>query len=486
MTTCEAPVLAIDVGTSAVKCGLVSADGSVTAAVRPVATTAAPGGVHEVDAGAWMAAIADCARELGTQRALTAVVVTGNGPTVVPAGADTQPLHPAITWLDRRSSGEARLIAEHTGRAREASFFLSKIYWVFRHAPELYRQAHGFVSGPEYVELRLTGDWHTNLPAPGFQRFYWERDVVSGLGMDPDKLPRFVATGTPLGSTVETAAAELGIPAGVPVYAGAPDYVMAMLGTAAVRERITSNRSGSSDGLNYCCPRPVEDARLLCLPHIIDGLFTVAGLISTTGKALEWFARLMQDDGTIFERAAAGEPGAGGVLFLPYLAGERTPLWRGDVRGVFSGLSLEHGGVELARAVLEAIGYALRDSVALIEDLAGPVDAIRVSGARAGNHWLNQIKADILGRPLLVPEVLDAELTGCACIAAHALGVDASVADAAQRLVRISETVEPRVQHAARYDDGFARYRRQQGLLQESVGLRPAPGAGRCGPEAAP
>ena len=465
MTTWEAPVLAIDVGTSAVKCGLVSAAGSVAVAVRPVATTARPDGVHEVDAEAWMAAVAHCVHVLGAQRTLTAVVVTGNGPTVVPVAADARPLHPAITWLDRRSSGEARLIAERTGRAREASFFLAKIYWVFRHAPELYRQTRGFVSGPEYVELRLTGDWHTNLPAPGFQRFYWEHDVVDELGMDPAKLPPFVTTGCPLGCTMETAAAELGIPAGVPVYAGAPDYVMAMLGTATVREGVTSNRSGSSDGVNYCSPRPVDDARLLCLPHVIDGLFTVAGLISTTGKALEWFARVVQDDGTLFERAAAGAPGAGGVSFLPYLAGERTPLWRGDVRGVFSGLGLEHGRVELARAVLEAIGYALRDSVTLIEELAGPVDAIRVSGARAANHWLNQIKADIVGRPLLVPEVLDAELTGCACIAAHALGFDGSVGAAAQRLVRIIDTVEPRVRHAARYDDGFARYRRQQGLL---------------------
>ena len=465
MTSWEAPVLAIDVGTSAVKCGLVSAAGSVAVAVQPVATTAAPGGVHEVDAEAWMAAIAHCVRVLGAPRALTAVVVTGNGPTVVPAGADARPLHPAITWLDRRSSGEARLIAERTGRAREASFFLSKIYWVFRHAPELYRQTRGFVSGPEYVELRLTGDWHTNLPAPGFRRFYWDHDVVEALGMDPDKLPRFVATGRPLGHTAGTAATELDIPAGVPVYAGAPDYVMAMLGTAAVREGVASNRSGSSDGLNYCSTRPVDDARLLCLPHVIDGLFTVAGLISTTGKALEWFAGVVQDDGTLFERAAAGEPGAAGVLFLPYLAGERTPLWRGDVRGVFSGLGLEHGRVELARAVLEAIGYALRDSVALIEELAGPVGAIRVAGARAGNHWLNQIKADIVGRPLLVPETLDAELTGCACIAAHALGIDGSVGAAAQRLVRIVDTIEPRLRHAARYEDGFARYRRQQGLL---------------------
>ena len=465
MVDWETPVLAIDVGTSVVKCGLAQADGSIAVAAAPIATTAAAGGVHEVDAEEWIRAIAQCHAALGTPRALAAIVVTGNGPTVVAAGADARPLHPAITWLDRRSAAEANLIAERTGRPREAGFFLSKIYWLHRHVPQLYRQTHGFVSGPEYVELRLTGHWHTNLPAAEFQRFYWDDEVVQELGMDPAKLPPFIATGTPLGTTSERAAAELGIPAGVPVFAGAPDYVMALLGTAAVTEGTTCNRSGSSDGVNYCSSRPVSDQRLLCLPHIIDGLFTVSGLISTTGKALEWFARLVKGDQRLFERAAQGAAGAGGALFLPYLAGERTPLWRGDVRGVFSGLALEHGQLELARAVLEAVGYALRDSVSLIESHGGTVDAIRLSGARGGSRWLNQIKADITGRRFLVPAVLDAELTGCAGIASHALGVDPDLGTAARRLVRIADTIEPRPEHAALYDEGFARYKREQGRL---------------------
>ena len=465
MATWEAPVLAIDVGTSVVKCGLVQADGSTTVAAQPVAATAAAGGVHEVDAEEWLRAIARSVVALGAPRALAAVVVTGNGPTVVPAGADARPLHPAITWLDRRSGAEASVIAERTGRLREAGFFLSKIFWVYRHAPLLYRQTYGFVSGPEYVELRLTGHWHTNLPAPEFQRFYWNAALVEELGMDPAKLPPFIATGTPVSTTSRHAAAELGIPAAVPVFAGAPDYVMALLGTAAVTEGEACNRSGSSDGVNYCSGRSINDPRLLCLPHIIDGLFTVSGVISTTGKALEWFARLVDADDWLYQRAARAPAGAGGVLFLPYLAGERTPLWRDDVRGVFSGLGLEHGRVELARAVLEAVGYALRDSISLIEAHGATVGAIRLSGARGAARWLNQIKADITGRRLLVPAVLDAELTGCACVASQALGIDPGLVTAARRLVRVAETILPRSEHAAGYADGFARYKREQERL---------------------
>ena len=465
MMTWEAPVLAIDVGTSVVKCGLVTADGAAAVSAQPIAASVAAGGAHEVDAEEWMHAIARSVATLGAPSALAAVVVTGNGPTVVAAGRNARPLHPAITWLDRRSAPEARLIAERTGRPQEAGFFLSKIFWVYRHAPLLYRQTHGFVSGPEYVELRLTGHWHTNLPAPEFRRFYWDTVLVEELGMDPAKLPPFVATGTPVGTTVRSVAAELGIPAGVPVFAGAPDFVMALLGTGTVANGETCNRSGSSDGVNHCSGHAVHDPRLLCLPHVVDGLFNVAGVISTTGKALEWFAQLVHGDGELFRRAAQTPAGAGGVLFLPYLAGERTPLWRDDVRAVFSGLGLEHGRLELARAVLEAVGYALRDSVSLIEAHGGNVDAIRLAGARGGAGWFNQIKADILGRRLLVPAVLDAELIGCACVASQALGADPSLAAAARRLVRVVDTVVPRTERAARYDEGFARYRREQARL---------------------
>lgn len=465
MATWEAPVLAIDVGTSVVKCALVQADGATTLAAQPITPATAGGGVHEVDAEEWLRAIARNVAALGAPRALAAVVVTGNGPTIVPAGADARPLHPAITWLDRRSGAEAKLIGERTGRPREAGFFLSKVFWVKRHAPQLYRRTHGFVSGPEYVELRLTGHWHTNLPAPGFQRFYWHSDLVEELGMEPAKLPPFTATGAAVGATSRRAAGELGIPAAVPVFAGAPDYVMALLGSAAVRAGDTCNRSGSSDGVNHCSVRPVDDARLLCLPHMVAGLFTLSGVISTTGTALEWFARLVNDGGDLFRRAARAPAGAGGVLFLPYLAGERTPLWRDDVRGVFSGLGLEHGRVELARAVLEAVGYALRDSVSLIEAHGGAVDAIRLAGARGGTRWLNQVKADVTGRRLLVPEVPEAELTGCACVAARALGTDPGFAAAAQRLVRIADTIEPNPRHAERYAEGFARYQREQARL---------------------
>ena len=448
-----------------VKCGLAQADGQVTVAARPLAAAVSGAGRHEVAPAAWVRAIAACVRDLGLPRKLAAVVVTGNGPTVVPAAADATPLGHAVTWLDQRSTAESRLIAERTGREREAGFFLGKIFWFYRHAPQLYRQTHGFLSGPEFIELRLTGHWHTNLPAPAFQRFYWDADTVEALGMDPAKLPPFIATGSALGGTSAQAEREMGIPAGVPVIAGAPDFVMAMLGTGAVAAGDTCNRSGTSDGINYCSPRAVDDQRLLCLPHIVDGLYTVSGVISTTGKALEWFAHLVGRDPTLFERAAQAAPGAGGVLFLPYLAGERTPLWRDDVRGVFSGLALEHGRVELARAVLEAVGYTLRDSVTLIEANGGAVNEIRLAGAGAYTRWLNQIKADILGRRLLVPAVADAELTGCACVGLHALGVEPTLAAAARRLVRVVEVIEPQPQHAALYREGFARFKREQARL---------------------
>lgn len=466
MGNSEGPVLAIDVGTSVVKCGLVTVDGSVTTDTQRIFPKSSPDGTYEVNPEEWLRAVAKCVAALKLPNTLAALVVTGNGPTVVPAASNMRPLLPAITWLDRRSTLETQIIAERTGLPREASFFMSKIYWIYRHEPKLYRETHGFVSGPEFVALRLTGCWHTALASQGFQRFYWDEDLVEAIGIDAMKLPPFIATGTPIGTTSNMASDETGIPVSTPVFAGAPDYVMALLGTAAVSEGITCNRSGSSDGISYCSAQQLTDPRLLCLPHIVDNLFTVSGLISTTGRAIEWFAELTGGNpNNLFEYAAKSSAGAGGLLFLPYLAGERTPLWRNDVRALFSGLGLEHSRAELSRAVLEGIGYALRDSVTLIEEHGCRVETIRIAGAPNKSHLLNQIKADILGRPLLLPQVPEAELIGCACIASYALTRDRSIRAAANRLVKITNTIYPRGEYSTIYDEGFAHYKRQQEFL---------------------
>jgi xylulokinase len=206
----------------------------------------------------------------------------------------------------------------------------------------------------------------------------------------------------------------------------------------------------------------VPDRRLLCLPHIVAGLTNVSGIISTSGKAVDWLRAAAGRDGgfeALLAAAGTSPAGAGRLLFLPYLAGERSPHWDPHARGAFLGLSLSHRWEDLARAVLESIGFAIRDVLEVMAENGLAVEELRVAGTQARASALNRIKADITGRPLLVPEVPESELLGAACVGLASLGFYATPVDAARACVRIARRFDPDAGTRGLYDEMFGLYR---------------------------
>ena len=185
-------------------------------------------------------------------------MVSGNGPTLVPVGRDGRPLDFAMTWLDRRGVEEARLAAEATGRYVDPSFYLPKALWLFRHKPRVYRDTRHFLACPEFVDFFLTGEACTVLPSEPFQPYIWTAEAIEKLGMDPRKFPPFVRPGADIGRVRAEAEEVLGIPAGTPVFAGGPDFIMTLLGTATTVPGRACDRAGTSEGINLCTRAPVD------------------------------------------------------------------------------------------------------------------------------------------------------------------------------------------------------------------------------------
>ncbi len=476
----DGTILAFDIGTSWIKGALVDERGRVAASGRhPVAALpSAQPLFHELDPRQWVDGMRTVAGRLfaaADGRAVRGIVISGNGPTLVPAGADGEPVHPAISWLDRRATEESRLIGEKTGSTVDPSFFLPKVYWLARRRPEVYAATRLFLSCPEYLDFLLTGHAHTILPSEGFKRYIWTEEALRALGLDTGRFPPFIAPGAEVGRVTPAAAARLGLPAGVPVFAGGPDFIMSLLGSATVRPGRVCDRGGSSEGVNLCAAAPVDDRRLLVLPHVIPGLFNVSGLISTTGRALDWFRGIVgsaPEHGDWLEEIGRVPPGAGRLLFLPYLAGERSPLWDPYARGAFLGLTLRHTTADLGRAVVESVGYAIRDVLEIMAENGHRVTEMRVSGGQARSPVWNQLKADISGRRILEPEVHDSELLGDACIGFAALegvqpGEGAGLADTAERLVSFRRAYEPDPTSRPLYDELFGLYREAYGRLKD-------------------
>lgn len=462
-------ILTIDLGTTTLKAALFREDG-VLCSIRH-APIGKPSPMHEIDPILWSKALAKVCQGLGDLSLVKAVVISGNGPTLVPVWGEPENRDGLLcartamarTWLDRRPVRESAEISKLLGTFVDSGFFLPKALYLFRNERETYEKSLWLLSSHEYLDYLLTAEAKAIIHSDDSTQWYWTESLVTKLGLDKEKFPPFCNPGDLIGPVTSLASTLLGIPAGIPVFAGAPDFYVSILGTGTVEVGQVCNRSGTSEGINLCTEKPLGDPRLMTYRHPIKPYYNVSGIISTSGKAIEWAKNLVgykdAPFGELYAEMAKAEPGAGGVVFLPYLSGERAPIWDPDARAVFSGLNLGTGRGELLRSVAEGTCFAMRDVITVMEELGSEVGQLRITGGPSESDFMNQLKADITGRLVLVPSMQDAELMGCLIIALQALGVFASYRDAANAVVKTKRCFTPESKTQKLYDELFAIYR---------------------------
>ena len=475
-------ILAYDIGTTNLKGALVSKDGSVLARAQvPVRMVPSPDpDLWECDSNTWLSGISLVTAQLGLRERgrIRAVVVSAYGPTLLRVDAAGEPLDFAMMWMDRRAREEAEFISEFSHTPLDASFYLPKALWIMRHKPEIYARTRHFLPCAEYVSFFLTGNAVRIVPTQLFKDFFWNEAAIPRLHMDQDKFPAFAEIGELLGTVRAEAEETLGIPQGLPVIAGGPDFVMSILGTACIMPGRACDRAGTSEGVNLCWSAPVHDKRLLCFPHVVRGAYNVSAMISSSGSALEWAARTLGhghvDIDSLVKEAQGAVPGARRLLFLPFLAPERFPLWDPDIRGAFLGLGLEHGKAEMMRAVVESTGFAVRTVIAAMEAEGCQVTDLRVSGGLARLPLWCQTRADITGKKVLLPEQEDSDLVGNACVGFYGVEEFESPTEAAESLVRFRKTYHPDPATRQIYDELFAVFAKACGELGDLFrGLSP-------------
>jgi xylulokinase len=489
-------ILTVDIGTSSFKTALWTFEGTrIAGAAAPLSITVNDGLRHEVDPAQWPEAFENCCRRLGSLSAVEALVISGNGPSLAPvtgradaAGGAAPPAAAARLWLDRRAEKAAAEVSALMGDYVDPGFFLPKALGIKNDEPALYERTLFFLGCPEYLTYALTGEARFVFPSEGFDRWYWNDEILRKLGLDAEKFPPFISPGETAGTVLPGAAGRFGFRAGIPVIAGGPDFFVSILGAGVVKPGQVCDRSGTSEGINLCTEKRITDKRLMSYGHPIKPYWNLSGIISTTGKAIEWGRDLLglksydefyslaasaggEASGNGFGIRAsadtglpAGNPGIRGPrrnvpVFLPYLAGERAPLWDPSVRGAFLGLGLSSGRAEFARSIIEGVCLAIRDVITVMEEAGAGVGELRVAGTAAESGVLNQIKADLTGREVLIPACREAELLGLALVGACALGKYNSFAEAASVLVKIEDRRYPDEKKAPLYDRLFREYR---------------------------
>ncbi|MDR3145150.1 MAG: hypothetical protein LBU21_02640 [Treponema sp.] len=476
-------LLVVDIGTSNFKTAVFDYTGNcrniVTLPMSTIGAEEAAGAADkaggatpaEADPAEWLRAFAGALSRLGSLSGVEAVVISGNGPTLTPvtgtpaiAGGNLiLPAGMARLWLDRRAEAEAKTVSALTGGFVDPGFFLPKALLLKKQDPELYEKTRAFLSPAEYLACALTGEARTVLPSAGFEQWYWTGEVLDAVGLDRDKFPPFIAPGDCIGIVSGAAASLFGLPGTARVIAGGPDFFVSILGSGAVRPGAACDRTGTSEGINLCTEKRIHDSRLMCYGHPVRPYWNLSGIISTSGRAIRWGRELLGMEGlpyaAFYALADSAPAGAGGLLFLPYLAGERAPVWNPRARGVFMGLGLSSGRRELARAIVEGVCFAIRDVIAVMEEAGAPVRELRVSGGPGESAVFNRLKADISGRPVLLPPRRDAELLGLTALGAAAAGKYASAEEAAGVMVTITGEYMPDEGRASLYAGMFERYR---------------------------
>ena len=460
-------IFSLDIGSTVVKGSFTSIDGNKKYyASRRLEKSFSP---HE-----WIFVLKEITAELTAKSAEkpSVIAVSGNGPTLVAADKNGELLEPVISWLDRRASGQAEYLSEVLLEYNfDASFLLPKALWLKENMPDVYKNTRFFLSAPESVVFRLTGSAVTVVTGRTFSSYFWDENVFSKIDIDKDKFPRFVSPGTIAGKVSKTASEESGLPRGIPVIASGADFIITLLGSGAVFPGRACDRSGTSEGFNYCSEKLISDRRLMCYEHIIKPCYNISGIISTTGKAFDWVKSVLgfTDTGyaALDKQIEKTSFGAKNLIFLPYLAGERAPLWNPDAKGVFFGLTLDHGRLEMARSVLESAGFALRHVIETIEENGFEINNFRITGGPSRSPLWNQIKADITGKRVLVPKDRESELTGSYLLALYALGHIDNLQDSADRFIQMERVYEPDLKKRALYEDLFMKYREIYRKLKE-------------------
>jgi xylulokinase len=493
--------LGMDVGTTGTRALLADEHGRVVAAQstehEPIRMERPQWA--EQDPNDWWAAAQKAIRAVLREAGVAGAAVRGIGLTgqmhgLVLLDDAGRVLGPALIWCDQRSQEQvdwinARVGADnvlrYTCNPALTGFTAPKLLWVRQYRPQVFEKARRMLLPKDYLRFCLTGEYATEVSdASGTALFdvaerCWSRAMISGLGLDASLLPRVEESTVVTGRVSAAAAASTGLAPGTPVVGGGGDQAAGGVGNGVVEAGIVSCTIGSSGVVFAAADSPAYDprGRVHTFCHAVPGKWHVMGVTQGAGLSLRWFRdqfgssfAAANDSYDALTAAAAAVPaGAGGLIFLPYLMGERTPHLDSDARGGWIGLTAAHTRAHLARAILEGVAFSLRDTLEIFGELQVPVRQIRLAGGGARSPLWRRIQADVFGCPCAVLKNTEGAAYGAALLAMVGTGRFASVAEACAHCIAIAEEIAVDTRHRARYAQLYESYVALYAALRETM-----------------
>ena len=489
-------LIGIDVGTSGTKTLLCNDGGEILATAMTEYPSYQPKPLwSEQDPEDWWQATIKSVRKVLRKAKVKGSDVQGIGLSGQMHGAvfldkDNKVLRRAILWNDGRTAAECAAITQKVGKRRLlrtacnpalTGFTAPKILWVRRHEPRIFERTRKILLPKDYVRFRMSGEYATEVSdASGtllldVPKRRWSRTILSALELDTDLLPRCYESEEVSSQVSAAPARALGVPAGTPIVGGGGDQAAGAVGNGIVRYGAISATLGTSGVVfafsNKVQTDPLGRAHTFC--HAVKGKWHVMGVVLSAGGSFQWYrntlghaecaeARKRGCDpyDILCEEARQAPAGSEGLIFLPYLTGERTPHADPHAKGAWIGLTTRHGRPHLIRSLLEGVTFAMRDSLEIIREMGIPIKEIRVSGGGARSRFWRRMQADVYGRPVRTINAAEGPAFGVALLAAVGTGAFKTIREACVATIKVTSTTRQNARTVKVYQKQYAEFRR--------------------------
>jgi len=496
-------LLGIDIGTSGTKTCLFDESGNTIAnAVAEYPLYQPEIGWAEQDPEDWWNAVCITIKEVINKSGITADEIKGVGLSGQMHGAvlldkNNNVLRRAIIWCDQRSSAECDQITDIIGKERLiqitanpalTGFTASKVMWVKNNEPHIYEKINKILLPKDYIRFRLTGEYATEVSdASGMQYMdipnrKWSLEVLEKLEVEREWLGELYESQEISGEVTEEAASLTGLKKGTPVAGGGGDQAAGAVGNGIVREGVVSSTIGTSGVVFAFSDKVIIDplGRVHTFCHAVPGAWHVMGVTQAAGLSLKWFrdnfcieekrtAELMQVDPYFLmdQEAEKVSPGSEGLIYLPYLMGERTPHLDPFARGVFFGLSAKHEKSHMLRAIMEGVVYSLRDCIDIIRDMGIETKEVRASGGGGRSRLWRQMQADVFGTDIYTINSSEGPALGVALLAGVGTGVYKDIREACDTVIKVKTKQEANADLQRKYNEYYKIYKQLYKSLKQ-------------------
>ena len=488
-------LLGVDLGTTSVKCVLFDFRGKVAASANEEYSLLMPRpDFVEAEPETYWNAFKACATKILKEtkkrpREIQGIGVASQGESFVCLGKNGEPLRKAIVWLDNRSKDEANLIRTEFGVEKvfhvtgqndvSSTWTATKILWLKRNEPSLFRKISKFLLLEDYLVYRLTGRFATEHSIVcssllfDLSRRRWWTEMLDYIGICEDQLPQLNPPGAALGDITPEAAGETGLFSGTLVSTGAYDQAANALGAGNIESGVVTETTGGSMAVVATINKAVLDPkrRMPCHRHAVPGKYFLQPWCETAGAVLKWFrdnfggqeiAKAEKEGKDPYDllmaQASKVLPGSEGLVMLPHFMGASSPEFNPNAKGALLGLSLHHGRGHVVRAIIESVAYMLRGNVELLEELGVDVKEVRSTGGGARSRLWSQVKADVLQKTVVTVNTEETAALGAALLAGVAAGTFTSLEKAVRSMVSIKEQFTPSEDNKRVYDEGYEKY----------------------------